>query len=75
MASATTRSWSLVCAFWRKPIYLIPENSQGAARAKGQTAPTSEGGVGANVREREFAKEDGDEQGAFMNGVLDVVVA
>lgn len=29
---------------WRKPI-LIPENTRGAARAKGQTAPTSEGGV------------------------------
>ncbi len=39
--------------------YLIPENTRGAARAKGQTAPTSEGGWSERSSERGKQLADG----------------
>jgi hypothetical protein len=56
MVSATTRGWSPFGLRQQRALalgvsqYLIPENTRGAARAKGQTAPTSEGGGSEHKR-------------------------
>jgi len=45
VASGKAERAQLVAGLRRMAQYLIPENTRGAARAKGQTAPTSEGGM------------------------------